>query len=185
MARERRRSIKNTPYRLRAQGQCSKQYLKQRQRLEMGATCLLISVQLVALPNIIRRALLLSAVINFATYNYFRSVLYYSSRWHWHPTPTFDRLEANWCWHHLRFKKKHLWRISEALLLPAEHRLDNGSWTDNQEMLIIFFLRLGSTDKWLSLEDKCGVEYSRMSRIFKVSVSLILLQSFLLLKYYF
>lgn len=168
MVREKIRSIRDTPYRLRSQGQCSKQFLKQRQRLEMGSTCLLLSVHLNNIPSNIRHALLISAVVYFAIYNCFRSVLYNSRHQRWNSLPKFHQLDESWCWHHLRFKKKHLWRLSESLLLPAEHRLDNGSWTDNEEMLIIYLLRLGSTDKWLSLEQKCNIEYSRMSRIFKV-----------------
>jgi len=89
-------------------------------------------------------------------------------RWQWRPKPTFDGLDRYWCWNFLRFRKEHLWRISEALLLPAELQLDNGMWTDNQEMLIITLLRLATTDAWLKLECMIQVEYSRMSRVFSV-----------------
>ena len=36
-------------------------------------------------------------------------------------------LDSLWCWQHLRFKKKHLLRISQALLLPINHRLSNNT----------------------------------------------------------
>lgn len=36
-------------------------------------------------------------------------------------------------------------------------------------MLIVLLLRLGSTDKWLDLESLIHIEYSRMSRVWKVN----------------
>ena len=168
MARERARAIRNTPYRLRSQGKCVKQLLLQKKRLYTTSAYLILSAVGIAIPLHFRRAILVAAVFEYYVYKFNQSVVYRNRKWRWRPAPTFDNLDSLWCWHHLRFKKKHLWRISESLLLPAEHRLSNGSWTTNQEMLIVFLIRICSTDKWLKLEELSSVEYSRMSRIFSV-----------------
>jgi hypothetical protein len=71
------------------------------------------------------------------------------------------------------FRKRHLWRTSEALLLPHELQLDNGMWTSNEEMLIVLLLRFATTDGWLKLESMIQVELSRLSRVFKVIILLL------------
>jgi hypothetical protein len=115
-------------------------------------------------PVQIRIALVVVALPSWVIYKRNQTVLYENRRWQLHPPPRFENLDSLWCWHNnLRFKNKHLWRISESLLLPAEHHLENGSWTN---MLIVFLLRLGANDKWIKLENEISVEYSRMSRVF-------------------
>jgi hypothetical protein len=101
-------------------------------------------------------------------YNYSRNILLRNRRWQWRPKPCFDGLDEYWCWSMLRFRKHHLWRVSEALLLPQELHLDNGMITNNEEMLIVTLLRLATTDGWLKLESLIQVELSRLSRVFKV-----------------
>lgn len=119
----------------------------------------------------IRNVLFWWGVAQLMLYNYHKNIIVMNRRWQWRPKPTFDGLDRYWCWNFLRFRKEHLWRISEALLLPAELQLDNGMWTDNQEMLIITLLRLATTDAWLKLECMIQVEYSRMSRVFSATIA--------------
>jgi hypothetical protein len=114
-----------------------------------------------------------TGVANLILYNYFRNILLRNRRWQWLPTPTFNHLDELWCCSNLRFRKRHLWRISEALLLPRELQLDNGMWTTNEEMLIVLLLRFATTDGWLKLESMIQVELSRLSRVFKVIILLL------------
>ena len=172
MARERVRSIRNTPYRLRAQGHCVLQRLQQKQRLKTFSSQLLIATIGNQLNNDVRKVYFVSSLLNFLIYKRNKSVVYREFRWEWKAPAKFANFDSLWCWQHLRFKKKHLLRISQALRLPEEFRLCNGSWTTNQEMLIVLLARLGSTSKWLKLEQELGIEYSRMSRIFQVRESI-------------
>ena len=59
--------------------------------------------------------------------------------------------------------------------------LENGSWTNNQEMLIVLLTRCASPSSWITIEREIGVEYSRISRIFKVIILLYYLLFILLL----
>ena len=65
--------------------------------------------------------------------------MYRGRHWFGNNMLTFHSLDVNDCWHKLRFKKQHLWRLSVALRLPRELRLDNGSYTNNEEVLVIFW----------------------------------------------
>jgi hypothetical protein len=80
-------------------------------------------------------------------YSYFRNILLRKRTKMVSPTPTFNHLDELWRWSSkLRFRKRHLWRISEALLLPREVQSDHGMWTTNEEMRIGLLLRFATTD---------------------------------------
>ena len=160
------RSIRKTSYRLRARGRCIKQTMEQKERIEKGVVYIAMSKLMPSVHRMTQYMIFLAGIVNFATYNYYRNVVYRNKRWQGRSPPKFDKLDEFWCWSMLRFRKKHLWRISEALLLPAELCMDNGSWTTNEEMLIVLLLRLASTDGWLKLESVIQIEMSRLSRLF-------------------
>lgn len=164
------RSIRKTSYRLRAQGRCAKQTMLQKQRKEKGVVYIVASLLVPALDPGTKHELFWHGIVQLALYHCYRNILLVNRRWQYRPPPRFCNLEAGWCWSMLRFRKCHLWRISQALLLPAELQLDNGMWTNNEEMLIVTLLRLASMDVWLKLESVIQVEYSRMSRVYKVSI---------------
>ena len=168
------RSIRKTSYRVRARGRCAKQTLEQKEHRETAQVYITLSKVLPGISVRARFALFWTGIAYTMLYSYSRHILWRNKRWQGRPPPTFGALDKDWCHHFLRFQKEHLWRLSEALLLPAEHRLDNGSWTDNQEMLIVLLLRLGSCDTWMKLEDIIHIEFSHMSRVFKVSMKLLL-----------
>jgi hypothetical protein len=135
------RSISKTSYRIRARGRCSKEVLMQRKRLETGVVYLALAHFMIAVRRELRRRLLLIGTVNLTLYYYYKSTILMNRRWQWRPKPSFQALDEYWCWRILRFRKKHLWRISEALLLPRELHLDNNMETNNEKMLIVTLLR--------------------------------------------
>jgi hypothetical protein len=166
----RKRSIKKTPYRLRAQGRCAKERLQQKDRLTKGTVYTLVANVVTYLSFMLRIQLYWKGVLNLLQYRLYSRVLYENRKWRYRPPPRINSLQESWCWSFLRFRKIDLWRLSDALLLPAEFQLDNGSWTTNQEMLIVTLLRLAHTSSWIELEALIQIEYSRMSRIFHVRI---------------
>jgi hypothetical protein len=169
--RQLRQTIKKTTYRLRSRGKCAKMVIQQR-RAKFKASSLFLLYTLIrnGENHRLSRLVLLAAGYYEQKYRKLRTVVHGYSRWRGNRNLSFDSLDRHQCWHLLRFKKKHLWKVSQKLLLPREKILDNGSWTNNQEMLIILLARLSTASKgsWIKLEVEYGVEYSRMSRIFKV-----------------
>lgn len=172
--RQLRQSAKETPYRLRSRGKCAKMVIQQR-RAKYKALSLLLLSRFVRhrQNNRLTRLLLIYAAYYEQKYRKLKRVVHRYTRGQeiviW-----LLILSAiiNVVWHLLQFKEKHLWSVSEKLLLPREKMLDNGSWTNNEEMLIILLARLSTAScrSWSKLEVEYGVEYSRMSRIFKVRI---------------
>jgi hypothetical protein len=142
--------------------------MQQKERGENALVYLMLANVLPHINRTTRDVLFWTGVANTLMYDHYRNILDKNRRWQWRPPPTFDALDEYWCWNILGYRKKHLWRIGESLLLPAQLQLENGSWTINQEMLIVLLLRFGNTDGWLVLESIILIEMSRMSRIFKV-----------------
>ena len=144
MARQRRNSIRSTPYRLRTQGKCVKMALQQCRYRRALTIVLLQHIRNIRKSrrdrNILRLLLLL--VIKYYS---IKTVIFRDRQWHGNKNLTFDSLENEGCWHSLRFKKQDLWRLSEALQLPHDLVLDNRSRTNNQEMLIVLLARLTNT----------------------------------------
>ena len=52
-----------------------------------------------------------------------------------------------------------------------EEEDDDVAITNNQEMLLVLLYRLSSCDSWIKIEKRTGIEYSRISRIFKVLIN--------------
>jgi hypothetical protein len=141
----------------------------QKDRLETGVILVVSSQVFKSINRRSRQEIYWTGLAHLMLYNYLKNILIVNRRWQWRPPPSFNNLDELWCWSMLRFRKRHLWRISEALLLPQELQLDNGMWTTNQEMLIVTLLRFATTDGWLKLESLIQVEMSRLSRVFKVN----------------
>lgn len=168
-----RRKIRETPYRLRSQGLCALEVQKKRKNLRLG--CIFLLLQRHGLfRNIYRKcALFLLAMRYIRRYYRLRKVIYREISHHFRSGHlNFNSMQEDYCWHTMRIRKNDFWKVSEALLLPADLVLDNNSRTNNEEMLIIFLSRLSCSGTWIDLEKRLGVEYSRMSRIFKVSIML-------------
>lgn len=168
MVRELHRSIRNTPYKLRAQGKCVRQVLKQRRRLKTACAYLVLSEYFHNNVPYLHITCSIISIIYFLLYNHHKRILYDELRWRWRPPARINNLDTSFCWHNLRFRKEDLFRLSNALLFPLEFQLDNGSWTTNEEMLIVLLLRLSSSTTWIKLESIINIELSRLSRVFKV-----------------
>jgi hypothetical protein len=114
MARQRRNSIRSTPYRLRTQGKCVKMALQQCRYRRALTIVLLQHIRNIRKSrrdrNILRLLLLL--VIKYYS---IKTVIFRDRQWHGNKNLTFDSLENEGCCHSLRFKKQDLWRLSEAL----------------------------------------------------------------------
>lgn len=65
-----------------------------------------------------------------------------------------------------RFKKENMIRLLQCLRIPPEFKLDNGSWVNGQEGLLIFLKLFAYPQRLVENEVFCGWEYSRLSRIF-------------------
>jgi hypothetical protein len=164
----RHRSIRNTPYRLREQGKCIKNKLQQKKRKLECAFLIILAVHKFQFIHALYNKLLIIALLLFKDYKSKKNIRYISNHFYGNNYVTFQGLDDQTCWHQLRFRKSDLWRVSESLLLPSRLILDNGLVTNNEEMLTILLYRLTSCDSWYVLEKRIGIEYSRMSRIFKV-----------------
>lgn len=66
-----------------------------------------------------------------------------------------------------RFRVKHMTRLMTCLRIPAEFQLDNGSWVNGQEGLLIMLKLHAYPTRLTELEQFFGWEYSRISRIYK------------------
>ena len=161
-------SIRNTPYRLRTQGRCARMKLIQLKRKVTTQVFIVMALSYRTRCYRLYNILLLLALISYDKYMKNKFITYVDRRFVGNNFINFEGISYHDSWHHLRFKKKDLWRISESLLLPLRRTLDNGAVVNNEEMLLILFYRLRSCDSWISLEKRIGIEYSRMSRIFKV-----------------
>ena len=175
MARQRRLSIRRTPYRLRSQAKCIKMLLQQyRYRTTIA---IVMAFHIICLRRQVRRRhTFLVLTLLLLKYYCIKTVIYRHRHWSGNNVLTFNSLDINDCWHKLRFKRQHLWRLSEVLRLTGQLQLDNGSYTNNEEMLIILMARLStaSTGSWIKLECEYKIEYSRMSRVFKVRLQSVL-----------
>jgi len=168
-----RQSIKLTPYRQRTQGKCAMMVLKQKESVKHCTILLLLYIMLRNRRERLSRICCIIGLCHIIQYLKIKNVSYQVHRWKGHQKLSFNNIDNHNCWHYLRFKKRHLWRLSQALLLPENLILDNGARTNNEEMLIVLLARLShsSSGSWIKLERQYGMEYSMMSRIFKVSTS--------------
>jgi len=160
---------------LRSQGLTALGLLRQKQRLQVSSVFIILGAILLRRRNIRKAKLLLTTGLVLAIcYLQKQRVRYLERRWHGDSILRFDSLDEAFCHHTIRFHKSDLWRISEALLLPRLFRLDNGTWTDNQEMLIVLLTRMASADTNFKLQSVLDIEMTKLSRIFKVSLVIII-----------
>ena len=64
-----------------------------------------------------------------------------------------------------RFHRDHMQRLLQCLRIPAEFKLDNGSWVNGDEGLLILLRFMAYPTRLVDLEKTFGWECSRLSRI--------------------
>ena len=64
-----------------------------------------------------------------------------------------------------RFHQDEMPRLLRSLAIPAEFRLDNGSWVNGQEALMVMLRLLAYPLRYLDVEEAFGWETSRLCRI--------------------
>jgi hypothetical protein len=64
-----------------------------------------------------------------------------------------------------RFKVEHMPRLMQCLRIPAEFKLDNGSWVNGEEALMVMLRFMAYPTRQIDLETLFGWEHSRLSRI--------------------
>lgn len=74
-------------------------------------------------------------------------------------------LEDNFTFY-FRFKRENMMRLLKVLRIPAEFKLDNGSWVNGEEGLLIFLKLFSYPQRVVDNEIFCGWECTRLSRIF-------------------
>jgi hypothetical protein len=81
-----------------------------------------------------------------------------------------------------RFRQENMVRLMRCLRVPAEFMLDNGSWVNGQEGLLIMLHMLAYPARLIDKEEMFGWELSRLSRINKRMKILVYVQFKQLLK---
>ena len=121
---------------LRNQAKCIKMLLQQ-YRYRMTIAIVMV-FHIICLRRQVRRRLTFLLLL-LKYYCSIKSVTYRHRHWSANIVLTLNSLDINGSWHKLRFKRQHLWLLNEALRLPGELQLDNGSYTSKEEMLIILY----------------------------------------------
>lgn len=74
---------------------------------------------------------------------------------------------------HFRFRNEFIIRVAKCLQIPADFQLDNGSWVNGQEGLLILLKMMSFPQRLVDVEGFFGWEMSRLSRILKFLKKLI------------
>lgn len=72
-----------------------------------------------------------------------------------------------------RFRKENITVLLQVLQIPPEFQLDNGGHVNGMEALLITLRMLAYPTRLLDIETLCGIERSRVSRIFNYVMDLI------------
>ena len=83
------------------------------------------------------------------------------------------QLSEDECWEDFRFRKRDLYRLKEALLIPEFFALDNGSCIDGEEALLITLHRLVNPLSQAQLSRCWGHDSSMISRIINTVIDFI------------
>lgn len=64
-----------------------------------------------------------------------------------------------------RFRREHIHCLAKCLRVPTEFKLDNGSWVNGQEGLLVMLRFLAYPTRLVDLEALFGLDLSKLSRI--------------------
>ena len=84
---------------------------------------------------------------------------------------TVDRLDDDWAWRNLRFRKRDLLQLIRELNIPVLFRLDNGGVHSGEKAFILFLRRMAYPGRLTDLEHEFGISYSTISRLFNAIIS--------------